>query len=81
MHDFKNNVMAQAVECKSHHKLWSPWGSSHLRDNYVHHSLAVAQKLAPSSCHIITATGTGRIPGKLCLFLPIAVATFCFFPL
>lgn len=32
--------------------------------------------LAGSFCHIITATGTGRIPGKLCLFLPIAVAIF-----
>lgn len=44
MHYFKKNVMAQAVECKSRHKLWSLWGSSHLLANYVYHSLAVAQK-------------------------------------
>lgn len=44
MHYFKKNVMAQAVECKSCHKLRSPWGSSHLLANYVYHSLAVAKK-------------------------------------
>lgn len=37
--------------------------------------------LVVSSCHIITVTGTGRIPGKLCLFLPITVATFGMFPI
>lgn len=36
--------------------------------------------LAGLFCHIITATGTGRIPGKLCLFLPIAVTIFVYSP-
>lgn len=36
--------------------------------------------LAASSCHIITASDAGRIPGKLCLFLPVTAATFACSP-
>lgn len=56
---FKKNVMAQAAECKSHHKLRSPWGSCHLLANYVYHSLIVAQKTN------ITA-GSFLLPYKYC---------------
>lgn len=36
--------------------------------------------LAALSCHVITVSDAGRIPGKLCLFLPVSVATFACSP-
>jgi len=56
---FQKNVMAQAVECKSHHELHFLWGSCHLLASYMYHRLSVAQETN-------SAAGSFLLPYNCC---------------
>lgn len=59
IHYFQKNVMAQTVECKSHHELRFSWGSCHLLASYMCHSLSVPQE-------INSAAGSFLLPYNYC---------------